>query len=103
MLVATELRSGIFLYRGSDFDWVPLPREALLSPVLSINVGDFDSDGIEDLFIRQNFFSAIPESAAQEAVSRDDSGRGLWLRGRGNGTFAAMDGSFTGIKVYGER
>ncbi len=103
MLEATELRAGIFLNRGSHFEWVPLPREAQLSPVLSINVGDFDGDGIEDLFISQNFFSTIPESAAQEAVSRDDSGRGLWLRGRGNGTFAALDGSFTGIKVYGEQ
>jgi enediyne biosynthesis protein E4 len=63
----------------------------------------FDGDGIEDLFISQNFFSAIPETAAQEAISRDDSGRGLWLRGSGNGTFTATDGSITGIKVYGEQ
>jgi hypothetical protein len=82
---------------------VPLPRDAQLSPVLSVNVGDFDGDGIEDLFISQNFFSAVPESAAQEALSRDDSGRGLWLRGNGDGTFSAIDGSITGIKVYGEQ
>jgi hypothetical protein len=102
-LEATELQSGVFLNRGNHFEWVPLPREAQLSPVFSISVGDFDSDGIEDLFLSQNFFSAIPEDASAEAFSRDDSGRGLWLRGMGRGTFTAMDGSITGIKIYGEQ
>jgi hypothetical protein len=71
--------------------------------VFSINVGDFDGDGVEDLFISQNFFSAIPETTAQEAFSRDDSGRGLCLHGNGDGTFTALDGSITGIKIYGEQ
>jgi len=103
MLEATELRSGLFLNRGSHFEWVPLPREAQLAPVFSVNVGDFDGDGVEDLFLSQNFFSSVPENAAQEAFSRDDSGRGLWLRGNGNGSFTAIDGSITGVKVYGEQ
>ncbi|HTL55725.1 MAG TPA: VCBS repeat-containing protein [Candidatus Limnocylindrales bacterium] len=102
-LETTELRSGIFLNRGSHFEWVPFPREAQLAPVFSVNVGDFDGDGIEDLFLSQNFFSAVPENTAQEAFSRDDSGRGLWLRGRGDGTFTAIDGNVIGIKVYGEQ
>jgi hypothetical protein len=74
-----------------------LPREAQLTPVFAINVGDFDGDGIEDLFVSQNFFGTASE------LSRDDSGRGLWLRGKGNGTFRAMDASMTGIKVQGEQ
>ena len=94
---ATELESGIFLNRGSHFDWVPLPREAQLAPVFSINVGDFDGDGNEDLFLSQNFFGTASD------LTRDDSGRGLWLRGNGNGTFSAMDGSISGIKVQGEQ
>lgn len=93
----TELESGVFLNRGSHFDWVPLPREAQLAPVFSIQVGDFDGDGIEDLFLSQNFFGTASD------LSRDDSGRALWLRGKGNGTFSATDGSFSGIKVYGEQ
>jgi enediyne biosynthesis protein E4 len=105
---ATELRSGIFLNRPGPagkmgFEWMPLPREAQLTPALSVNVGDFDGDGNEDMFLSQNFFSAIPEHASAEALSRDDNGRGLWLRGGGRGTFTAVDGSITGIKVYGEQ
>jgi len=94
---ATELASGIFLNRGSHFDWMSLPREAQLAPVFSINVGDFDGDGTEDLFLSQNFFGTASD------LSRDDSGRGLWLRGSGTGTFTATDASITGIKVYGEQ
>jgi len=97
MLEATELESGVFLNRGSHFDWVPFPREAQLAPVLSVNVGDFDGDGIEDLFLSQNFFGTTSD------LSRDDSGRGLWLRGRGDGTFVATDASVSGVKVYGEQ
>jgi len=94
---AIELESGVFLNRGSHFDWVPLPREAQLAPVFSINVGDFDGDGVEDLFLSQNFFGTASD------LSREDGGRGLWLRGNGNGTFTAVDGSVTGVKVYGEQ
>jgi hypothetical protein len=62
-----------------------------------MNVGDFDGDGIEDLFVSQNFYGTASD------VSRDDSGRGLWLRGNGDGTFSAMDASITGIKIEGEQ
>ena len=92
-----HLESSIFLNRGSHFERVPLPREAQLAPVFSVNVGDFDGDGIEDLFLSQNFYGSASD------LSRDDSGRGLWLRGNGNGTFSAMDASITGIKIEGEQ
>jgi hypothetical protein len=94
---ANELESGVFLNRGSHFEWVPFPREAQVAPVFSLNVGDFDGDGIEDLFLSQNFFGNTSD------LSRDDAGRGLWLRGKGNGTFTAVDGSLSGIKIYGEQ
>ncbi len=94
---ATELESGVLLNRGSRFEWVPLPREAQLTPVFSINVGDFDGDGIEDLFLSQNFFGTAA------GLSRDDAGRGLWLRGTGRGTFTAADARITGVKIDGEQ
>lgn len=89
--------SSIFLNRGSHFERIPLPREAQLSPVFSINVGDFDGDGNEDIFLSQNFFGIASD------LTRDDGGRGLWLRGSGRGVFSSMDGSKTGIKIYGEQ
>ncbi len=55
------------------------------------------------MFLSQNFFSSPPETVSQEAITRDDGGRGLWLRGSGHGTFTAVDGSLTGVKVYGEQ
>jgi hypothetical protein len=97
ILEANEFQSGVFLNRGSRFEWHPLPREAQLAPVFGINVADFDGDGIEDLFLSQNFFGGTSD------LSRDDSGRSLWLRGKGDGSFTAIDGTLTGIKIYGEQ
>jgi hypothetical protein len=94
---AAQLASMVFLNRGSHFEAAPLPREAQLAPVFSINVGDMDGDGIEDLFLSQNFFGSASD------INRDDNGRGLWLRGQGNGTFAPVDSVTSGINIYGEQ
>ncbi len=96
-LEAARLESTIFLNRESRFEAVPLPREAQLTPVFSINVGDFDGDGVEDLFLGQNYFGTRSD------VSREDSGLGLWVGGTGRGTFRAMDAGLTGIEVRGEQ
>jgi hypothetical protein len=96
-LEASELSSMVFLNRGGRFEAVTLPKEAQLAPVFSMNVGDVDGDGIEDLFLSQNFFGTACD------ISRDDAGRGLWLKGKGDGTFTAMDASVTGIRVMGEQ
>ncbi len=97
ILEAAHLESGVFLNHGSRFEWMPFPREAQMSPVFSINVGDFDGDGIEDLFLSQNFFGTSSD------LSRDDAGLGLWLRGYGNGSFTAVDPSVSGIRIHGEQ
>jgi hypothetical protein len=85
--------SGVFLNRGGRFEFCPLPREAQWAPVFSVGVGDFDGDGHEDLFLAQN------DLGGGWDLSREDAGRGLWLRGRGNGTFAAAE---TGVSLFGE-
>lgn len=97
ILEAVELESAVFLNRGSHFERMPLPREAQFAPVYSVNVGDFDGDGIEDLFLSQNFFGTAT------GLTRDDGGRGLWLRGSGRGTFVAVDSSVSGIQIDGEQ
>lgn len=91
---AAQFESGVFLNRGTNFGFVPFPRDAQLTPVFGLSPGDFDGDGIEDLFLAQNFFGSASD------LTREDSGRGWWLRGRGDGTFRAAE---TGIRVHGEQ
>jgi hypothetical protein len=62
-----------------------------------VNVADLDGDGNEDIFLSQNFFDVQPQA------SRNDAGRGLLLRGDGHGAFERIDGTESGIKIYGEQ
>jgi hypothetical protein len=96
-LMATTLASTVLLNRGETFVAAHLPPEAQWSPAFGIAATDFDGDGHEDLFLSQNFFANRPE------WPRLDGGRGLWLRGRGDGTFEAVPGLESGIRVHGEQ
>ncbi len=94
---ATRLESAIFVNRGSRFEFKPLPGEAQRTPVFGINVADFDGDGIEDLFVAQNFFGTASEH------SREDAGIGLWMRGDGKGGMKPLEGTVAGVTVWGEQ
>jgi len=96
-LRANTLTSMIFFNRGDHFEALPLPREAQLTSVFSLNVADMDGDGNEDVFLSQNFF------ATQPATPRLDAGRGLWLRGDGKGNLQPVPGQESGVKAYGEQ
>jgi enediyne biosynthesis protein E4 len=91
---ANYFESAVFLNRGTSFECLPLPREAQRAPVFAVTAGDFDGDGIEDLFLSQNFFGGGSD------LTREDGGRGLWLRGVGDGTFAAVE---SGVRIQGEQ
>ncbi len=93
-LSATWFASTVFLNRGDRFEVRPLPAAAQLAPVFGLCVGDCDGDGREDVFLAQNWACAEPFSA------RNDAGRGLWLRGDGQGGFVAE--ATDGITVYGD-
>jgi hypothetical protein len=94
---ANTLASMIFLNRSNHFEAHLLPDEVQFAPGFSVNVGDFDGDGNEDIFVSQNFFANQPE------VPRYDAGRGVLLRGDGTGHLKAIPGQESGIKVYGEQ
>ncbi len=96
ILQAGMLGHTVFLNRGNRFEPVALPLEAQRAPAHAVTVADFNGDGIDDLFLGQNFF-AVPIE-----IPRLDAGRGLWLRGRGDGTFDPVPGWESGVKVYGE-
>jgi len=86
-----------FLNRGDHFEAVPLPVEAQMAPAFSVGIADFDGDGREDVFLAQNF------SQTPLGVPRFDGGRGLLLLGDGTGGLRPMDGTASGILVYGDQ
>lgn len=94
---ARHLESTLFLNRGGKFERRTLPLEAQLAPVNAIAIADFDRDGVQDIFLAQNSFSGISD------LNRDDSGRGLLLLGKGDGSFTALDSTQSGINLFGEQ
>lgn len=94
-LSANHVDSSVFLNKEGGFVPKPLPVEAQFSPVYAVNAADFDGDGHEDLFLGQNDFSVATR------LTRNDGGRGLWLRGRGNGFFDAQDALASGLRIPG--
>src|SRR6185369_1305501 len=96
-LEATTLASMLFFNRGTRFEPRALPVEAQFSPAFAVCIGDYDGDGNEDVFLSQNFFAMAPET------SRNDGGRGLWLKGDARGELTPVAGQDSGVKVYGEQ
>ena len=93
----TTAATMVLFNRGDHFEAVELAAEAQWAPSFGICVADADGDGAEDIFLSQNFFAMNPETA------RQDSGRGLWLRGDGKGGLTPLPGELSGVKVYGEQ
>jgi hypothetical protein len=83
-LDAVNLETTVFLNRGGRFEAVALPAEVQRAPVFGVAVGDYDSDGREDIFLGQNFYGGGWD------LTREDAGGAMWLRGRGDGTFEVM-------------
>ena len=96
-LEAAWLESTVFLNRQGRWEPRVLPMEAQLAPAFAVCVADYDGDGIEDIFLSQNFFGVELDT------SRYDAGRGLWLQGDGRGGFRSVPGQESGVKVYGEQ
>lgn len=94
---AAWLESTLFLNRGDHFEIRVLPPEAQLAPAFAVCIGDADGDGNEDAFLSQNFFGVGADT------SRHDAGRGLWLRGDGQGGLSPVPGQDCGVRVYGEQ
>lgn len=84
---------------GKGFEPVPLPAKAQFAPGFYVGTADMDNDGVEDLFLSQNFFAVT----RPQSNPRLDGGRGLWLQGKGDGTFEPVPGHHSGVMIYGEQ
>ncbi len=78
-----DFTSYVFLNDGNGkYNAKPLPKEAQLFPVNGIISNDFDKDGILDLILAGNNFQTEVETPMY------DAGKGLYLKGEGNGDFS---------------
>jgi len=93
----TTLEHMLFIHTGAGFTARPLPAEAQFTAAFYAGVADFDNDGNEDLLLSQNFF-AFPAT-----TPRLDAGRGLLLKGNGEGHVTPVSGAESGIRIYGEQ
>ena len=91
---ASWLGSTIFLNRQTHFESRLLPQEAQHTVASGVAVLDANADGHLDLVLSQNYF------ALSLTTPRQDAGRGLWLAGRGDGSFAVYVRA--GFTAYGE-
>lgn len=87
----------VFINNKDGFEAHPLPTGAQFTAGFDAGVADVDNDGKEDLFLSQIFF-AFPKH-----IPRLDAGRGLLLKGDGNGNFIPINGIESGIEIYGEQ
>jgi hypothetical protein len=95
-LEATQLAHGVFLNDGHGrFAFQKLSRLAQVAPVNAIAAHDFGDDGVLDLLLLQNDHSPPPE------IPRFDGGRGLLMRGRGDGGFDPVPLEESGLDLPG--
>ena len=78
-----DLFESVQLKNNGDgtFEVVHLPEMAQISPIKGIVAYDADGDGNLDLILAGNIFRTDPD------IPRLDAGKGLWLRGDGQGNF----------------
>jgi len=94
----TTYESGILINETEPgtskirFSFRPLPDIVQAGPAYGTAFTDFDSDGITDLLVMQNFFGSQGKG----------DGIGQLLRGRGNGEFDPVGAGESGILIPGD-
>ncbi|MFL2638704.1 MAG: VCBS repeat-containing protein [Flavobacteriaceae bacterium] len=81
-LHANSFKSTILLNNNGNFNSINLPFEAQLSSINDFIVDDYNNDGIKDILAIGNLYNAEVETP------RNDAGNGIFLIGKGDGTFS---------------
>lgn len=93
---ATTFASQILINNGSSFTTQKLPYEVQLAPCNDQIVYDFNKDGHKDIVIGGNNLDTEAETP------RYDAGKGLYLKGNGDGTFtSSLLIEDNGLVMYG--
>ena len=96
-LRASVLETGVLINDGKGrFTFEPLPPLAQVSPVYGLCFLDANADGVQDLFLAQNFFSPQFETGPYAG------GLGLLLLGEGGGKFLPCDPKESGLIISGD-
>ncbi len=94
---AVNLHSSVVINLGGGrTEIMPLPNEAQISPVNAIIAEDFDGDSKVDLLIGGNLYVSEVETG------RADAGKGLFLKGMGDGRFVPAHFTESGLNLNGD-
>ncbi len=95
--LANEFRSMAFINLGNgNFESIPLPEEAQLSPIMDMVSADFNGDKNTDLMLFGNNYSFRIDFGNADAKPI------TLLLGNGQGTFQASDESLSTKETWGE-
>ncbi|MGK0363409.1 MAG: hypothetical protein ACI85O_000454 [Saprospiraceae bacterium] len=89
--------SSVYLENKGNgtFEMSLLPKEAQLAPINGIIAKDFDKDGIKDLIIAGSLKQTEVETPLY------DAGKGLFLKGLGDGTFTSnLEIEYSGLFLH---
>ena len=94
---AVEFQSGVFLSQpDGTYKFSPFPRIAQIAPFESIVAGDFDGDGLADIYAVQNSYAPLP------SIGHFDGGLSQLLHGDGHGGFQPVTPLESGLVVPGD-
>jgi hypothetical protein len=97
VLQAHDFASAVAVNDGKGhFVLRQLPTEAQFAPIRAVLVNDFNGDGRPDLLVAGNDYNVTP------ALGRYDASYGLLLTGTGDGGFAAVDMTQSGLRIDGQ-